>query len=98
VGQNYLIKETWMEVRFYGIYQKIVDPNLPVDPRIVANYAERFRRALQDAVVSTTGVDAMWYFQLVDIEYPRDPTGNRTRFVARLRAWGNNSALVETTA
>lgn len=99
VNTNNYIQETWIQVQFFGQWMKEITPTTAVDPRIVTNYAERFRRAVQDRVVPPIGIaDVMWYFNLVEIEYPRDPNGNNTRFVARLRAWGNNSALVETTA
>jgi hypothetical protein len=98
VNRNNLIQETSLEVKLYNTWVKLVDPTQAVDPRIITNYAERFRRGLQSIVVPSTGIDVMWYFNLVQIEYPNDPTGNKSRFVATVRAWGNNSALVETAA
>jgi hypothetical protein len=94
---NALVQETWVVVRFQGAYNLKVDPSQSVDPRIVANYAERFRRAIQTANVPSYGTAQTWFYDIRDIRYPRDPTGNKTRFFATLRAFGNNSGLVETT-
>lgn len=94
-GDNALVQETWLEVKLYGAWTKEVDPTQAVDPRVVTLLAERFRRALQASNQAATG--SMWYYNLMQIRYPRDPTGNRTRFVATLRAFGNNASLVETT-
>jgi hypothetical protein len=94
-GNNMLVQETWIEVKFFGAYRLDVDPNQAVDPRAITVLAERFRDALRNSNQVVTG--DMWYYDLMQIRYPRDPTGNKTRFVATLRAFGNNAALVETT-
>jgi hypothetical protein len=93
---NALVQETWVVVRFQGKYDLKVDPLQSVDPRIVANYAERFRRAIQTANVPSYGTNQTWFYDIREIRYPRDPTGNKTRFFATIRAYGNNSGLVET--
>lgn len=95
VGANAFVQETWIEVKFYGLWKKEITPETVVDPRIITEYAERFRRAIKASNAPASGV--LWYFNLVQIRYPRDPNGNRTRFVASLRAFGNNASLVETT-
>lgn len=85
------------EVRFYDFWKQEITPTTSVDPRIVAEYAERFRRACREAIYTDPTSGSMWYFDVTRITYPNDPTGNKTRFVATVRAYGNNSALVETT-
>lgn len=95
-GRNALVQETWIEVKFYGAYKLDVNPNQAVDPRAITLLAERFRRSIEASNQAVSG--SMWYYNLLQIRYPRDPTGNRTRFVATLRAFGNNSSLVETSA
>lgn len=81
-------------VQFYGKYNKEVDPRQTVSPSVVEGFAERFRNSLRGNADPNTG--EVWYFTLERIEYPRDPTGNKTRFEAYLTAKGNNSALMET--
>lgn len=97
VNNNSLVLETWVQVRFQGGYNLQVNPAQTVDPRIITNFAERFRRAIRTANSPHAGTQRSWYYQIVDIRYPRDPTGNKTRFFATIRAYGNNSSLVETT-
>lgn len=90
------VQETNVRVQFFDFWEPEADPTASVDPRIVAGYAQRLRDAIR--VARTTGTDAVWFFDVVGVEYPRDPVGNLSRFVATVRAYGNNSALVETIA
>jgi len=81
-------------IQFYGGFHPDVDPYQEIDPRIIANKAERLRRALARArVVATSEV---WFFDVLDTNYPSDATGNKTRFEMRIQGRGQNSALVET--
>lgn len=92
---NMLQNNTSVLVQFYRRWDPDVDPSKRVDPRIIADDAERFRRALRSYSYNSTGTS--WFFNLTGIAYPNDPVGNKTRFEARLVAHGNNSALIETT-
>lgn len=92
---NMLQQDTAITVKFYRRWDPDVDPLKKVDPRPITVFAERFRRAIQAA--QTPGNNRVWYFNLVRVRYPNDPVGNKTRFEADLVAYGNNSALVETT-
>lgn len=95
VRPNMLVQETWIEVKFYGMWRKEITPETAVDPREITELAERFRRAIEASNAPSTS--SLWYFNLVQISYPRDPNGNRSRFVALIRAYGNNASLVETS-
>jgi hypothetical protein len=66
------------------------------DPRKITALAERFKEALKRANTAHMGTDRLWFFDIDTVEYPADPTGNRTRFVATIRAQGTNANLVET--
>jgi hypothetical protein len=85
-----------LTVKFYRRWDAQVDENKKVDPRVISEFAERFRQAIRDN--NQIGTDSAWYFNLVRIRYPNDPTGNKTRFEADLVAYGTNSALTETTS
>lgn len=94
-ARDQLVAGIEIAVQFFGRYDLKVDPEQRVDPTQIESYAERFRGALQEGV---SGRNAeVWYFNLLGIDYPVDPTGNITRFVAKLLAYGNNSALIETS-
>jgi hypothetical protein len=95
-GGNALVQETWVQVKFYDLWDPKVDPEQSVNPLKITAYAERLRDALRTASVTASG--QMWFFDVRRVRYPDDPTGNKTRFVASIRAYGNNSNLVETTA
>lgn len=90
------VSEIEVVVQFYARYDLRVDPEQTVSPKPIEAFAERFRQALQ-AGSSDPNTGSVWYFTLERIDYPDDPTGNKTRFEAYLRARGNNTALVETT-
>lgn len=94
---NGVVQETWAEVRFYTIWDPKIDPTTVVNPFKITAYAERFRNALRTLSATTPGTGQVWYFDVRRVTYPNDPTGNKTRFVATVRAFGNNSGLVETT-
>lgn len=92
-----VVQETYVVVRFQNAYNLQVDPRQAVDPRIIANYAERFRRAVRAANSPQYGSEQTWFYTIIDTRYPRDPTGNKTRFFCTIKAQGNNAGLVETT-
>lgn len=94
--RNRVAQETWLEVRYYDIWRKEITPTTRIDPRIVTDKAERLRAAINNATINASG--EMWFLNVENCEYPDDPTGNKSRFHMTIRAWGNNAALVETTA
>lgn len=96
-GRDALVQETWVEVRFYNFWTDEISPDTVVDPRVIAAYAERFRDAVRRAKASDPGTGQVWYFDIRRITYPNDPTGNKSRFHATVRAFGNNAALLETS-
>jgi hypothetical protein len=93
---NAVVNEMQIEVRFYDLWDKQIDPAQMVNPIKITTYADRLRRAIQVAQASYSGSPEVWYFQVIGIEYPDDPTGNKTRFHASIRAYGDNTGLVET--
>ncbi len=97
-NNNWLVQETWVEVRFYHLWKQEIQPTTVVNPVQVAAYAERFRDALRRAQAQDPGTGQVWFFNLRRVTYPNDPTGNKTRFHATIRAFGNNSNLIETSA
>lgn len=94
-ADNMLMNDTSVTVKFYRRWSADVDPSKKVDPRVIAGFAERLRNAVRTASITSSG--GFWYFNVVRVRYPNDPTGNKTRFEADIVAYGNNSALIETT-
>ena len=84
-----------VRLQFYMPYIADVDPFQEVDPRIITNKAERLRQALGRARIVATG--DVWYFDVDRTTYPKDATGNKSRFEMSIVGRGNNSGLVETT-
>lgn len=94
---NMVQLETWIEVKFFDLWEKKVDPTQSVNPIKITRYADRFRRAVEADQRTPAGNSVVWYFDVMDVQYPKDPTGNHTRFVAQVRAFGTNDGLNETT-
>lgn len=95
-GAGQIAARTRVVVQVYGRWTKRVDVKAVVDPSQIEDWAWRFRRALQGKRV--TDGQHVWWFDLVDVRYPDDPVGQKTRFEATVEAVGPNGAIVETTA
>jgi hypothetical protein len=95
---NGLVQETVVEVRFYDLWTAEISNTTVVDPSRITGFAERMRDAIRVYNSGRYGTGMTWYFDVRRVSYPSDPTGNKTRFHATIRALGNNTALVETTA
>lgn len=93
---NGLVQETWVEIKFYNLWKQEISPDTQVNPFTITKYAERLRNALRTAQVQEPGTGQVWFFDVRRTQYPRDPTGNKTRFVMTVRALGNNNNLIET--
>lgn len=93
---NAIVQDTMIEVKFYDLWTNEIDPETVVNPFKITAYAERLRSSLGRTRASTPGTGEVWYFDVLRVAYPNDPTGNKTRFVATIRAVGNNSGVVET--
>lgn len=93
-SNNNIVQETTVEVKFYDLWDERITPTTVVDPSKIAGYAERLRNALRN--VRTVSTSQTWFFNIGRTTYPRDPTGNKTRFVMEITAYGNNAGLVET--
>jgi hypothetical protein len=95
-ARDRLVSEMSLVVQFYGKYDLRVDPQQTVSPSRIEDFADRFRNALRTRNPDPNS-PGVWYFTLERIEYPDDPTGNKTRFEAHLTARGNNGALLSET-
>ena len=95
---DYNVREHYLHVQFFNTWQKMVDPTQSVNPFTITEMSHRFLRAVKAFNRGDVNITEAWYFLVERIDYPRDPTGNKTRFVATIRALGNNAGIVETSA
>lgn len=93
-AKNKLVNEINIIVQFFGKYEKKVDRQQSVDPGVIEDQAEVFRQLLAGDPRSAD----VWWFELMRLDYPPDPTGNITRFVAYVTARANNTSqpILET--
>jgi hypothetical protein len=94
-ARNANVKDTFLLVRFYDMWEKHIDPTQQVDPRRITAFADRFERRLESTQATVKGDNVTWYFEVTGVEFPDDPTGNKTRFVATIKAVGDNAALIQ---
>jgi hypothetical protein len=92
--RNRAAQETWCKIQWFEKWIKDVDPYQVVDPRTIAGIAHRLQTAIAAAELTYTG--DFWFFNWEGTTYPRDPVGNKTRFIMLVRAYSNNAGLVET--
>jgi hypothetical protein len=85
---------TVVYVQVFRQWTKEVDPAQEVDPTTTEAWANRVKTRLKGA--QNLGTGDVWYFRVTTVAYMDDPTGNRTRFLARVQAHGGNPNLVET--
>jgi hypothetical protein len=93
---NRAAQNVFIQIQFFDFWEKEIDPTLSVDPRIITAFHTRLLEKIRSTTVQAD--NALWYFQWEGTEYPRDPVGNKTRFIMTLRSWADNGALVETRA
>ena len=94
-SRNANVKETYILVQLYDIWDKEISPNTQVNPTAISGFADRFERALETYQQSSVKTNAVWYFEVDSLEYPDDPTGNKSRFHATIKVTGDNSALTQ---
>lgn len=91
-ARNKLVLETTILVQFYDLWVQEISPDTQVNPFKIAGYAERFWKAAESQ--QATGNNQVWYYSVESIDFPDDPTGNKTRFHATVLARGDNVGLV----
>ena len=91
---NSAVQEILLLVQFYGLWDKMVNPDQQVDPTIITGYFSRFQAAVEANQDAVAGTNAVWFYEIIDCQFPDDPTGNKTRFEATVRGYGDNLALV----
>lgn len=73
-------------------YEAEPDEDIAVDPTIIEGYGDRLRRAFRTQSSGTTS--DLWYLRVTDIDYPDDPTGNKTRLHATIQGRADNPAAL----
>lgn len=94
MASDYNTMQITLFVQWYDKWDKKIDPKQAVDPFDITTKGDRFRRACKTYQQANPGTTQVWYFNVVSIRYPNDPTGNKTRFEATVRAFGDNSGAV----
>ena len=77
-------------LQLYCAYTAEPDETIVVDPGIIEGYADRIRTAFQSA--SGGNNPDLWWLRCVRIEFPDDPTGNKSRLEAIIEGHGQNRA------
>lgn len=87
---NVEVLEIPVVVQLYLAYTAEPDEFIVVDPGVIEGYADRLRAGFTNQ--SSGNVSDFWGLRLVGIEYPDDPTGNKSRLEARVVGMAQNKA------
>ena len=96
VDDSGIVMRMFVAVQVFARWDPEIDPAQRVDPALIEGWAWRFQRRCKTA--SHTNTDHVYWFNVVQINYPADPTDNITRFEALLEGWEPNAQIMETTA
>jgi hypothetical protein len=77
-------------LQIYLPYDAEPDETIVVDPTIIEGYGERLRTAFKTQSSGNTA--DMWFLRLTRIDYPDDPTGNKSRLEAQIEGHASNYA------
>jgi len=81
-----------VRLQLYLAYNDSPNEETAVDPGIIEAIGDRLRNAFKGDVGGTT--QDLWFLHLTRIEYPDDPTGNKSRLEAEIQSRAaNQSAL-----
>lgn len=77
-------------LQIYLAYDAEPDETIVVDPTVIEDYGDRLRDAFRTQSSGNTG--DMWFLRLTRIDYPDDPTGNKSRLEAQIEGHASNYA------
>lgn len=80
-------------LQVYLPYSATPDSDIAVDPTLIEGYAQRIRDAFRGEG-SSGSTSAFWGLRVREVEYPDDPTGNKSRLEATILGYGDNTAVV----
>lgn len=84
-----LIVEATLQI--FLAWDAIIDEEQSVDPSAIEDVAGRLRAAFGPEQFNG-GSDDLWFLRIRRIEYPNDPTGNKTRLEAEVVGKATNQA------
>lgn len=86
------VLEIEVVLQLYLPYTAEPDETIVVDPSVIEDIGARLRAAFQTQSDGDSG--DFWYLRLAGIEYPDDPTGNKSRLEATFTARAQNAAAL----
>lgn len=95
-GESGVSQAMLVVVQVYNRYELNVDEYQTVDPAVIEGWAWRLLRSFKGN--SSPSTNKVWWFNVAMIEYPDDPTGNKTRFLMHIEGHAPNAQLEETIA
>lgn len=96
VGQG-LVEDTTVTVQLFAKWKREINPEETVSPDLIEEWAERLRRACRADGLGAPGNAHLWYYRVLKVEFPHDPSGNITRLLATVQSSSQNAGLTETS-
>jgi hypothetical protein len=85
-----MVLEVEVVLQLYLAFEAVPDEDIQRNPSVIEGYADRLRTAFRTQSSGTTA--DLWFLRLTGIEYPDDPTGNKTRLEATIVGRAQNRA------
>lgn len=79
-------------IQLYLGFDPTPDEDRVVDPGVIVGYGDRIRRAFGPN--SSGNTSDMWGLRVTRIDYPDDPTGNKSRLEATVIGYADNTAAL----
>ena len=88
-------QEITVLVQFHLQYPKErpIEPKRVVDPTAIETVAEAFQLAVEDNGKGSGNTSGRWYFNIIGIDYPDDPIGQKSRAEITVVSHGTNPAI-----
>lgn len=97
--ENGMTQRLFVAVQVFRRYTLEVNPEQRVDPAKIEDWSWRLQRRFKDELSpGFGGPERTGFFTVARIDYPDDPTGNKSRFVMLLMGHGDAGSLAETLA
>lgn len=93
-GEDGISEHMLVMVQLFRRYSLEIDPQQRVDPALIESWVGRLQRAL--AAADDPEQEGIWYYNVAGVEYPDDPTGNKSRALIAIEGFGNGPRMFET--
>jgi hypothetical protein len=90
-SRHQIYQEVRIGIQLYMHYDREINPEQTVSPKGIEEWVDRLLRDFDQS--SNVNDPNAWYWNVVDVNYLDDPTGNKTRAELTLIGFGPNQSI-----